>query len=97
MEIWRLSAERLIALVVVAINIVLAMLFAVVSKNLAALVAFTLLLSLPGLAMIWFREGLSVTGFDRGVLRQSPPLMVDVIGWLFLIGLPVIYLYGFLP
>ena len=47
--------------------------------------------------MIWFREGLSVIGFDRGVSRDSPPLLIDAVGWLFLIGLPVIFLYGLLP
>ena len=97
MELWRLSVERLVALAVVAVNVVLAMMFAVVSQNRGTVAGLTVLLSLPGLAMIWFREGLSVTGFDRGVLRQSPPLMIDVIGWVFLVGLPAIYLYGFLP
>jgi hypothetical protein len=47
--------------------------------------------------MIWFREALSVTGFDRGVLHDSPPLFIDLIGWLFLFALPVIFLYKLLP
>jgi hypothetical protein len=31
------------------------------------------------------------------VLRESPPLFIDVIGWLFLVLLPVIFLYKLLP
>jgi hypothetical protein len=76
---------------------VVALLCSKVSQKLGIVAGSAFLLSLPGLAIIWFREGLSATAFDRGVMRESPPLFVDVIGWLFLIALPIIFLGGFLP
>jgi hypothetical protein len=92
-----LTTERIVALVIVALNVLAAAFFSTVSPNpgLVAMAAFGL--SIPGLAMIWFRDALSVTGFDRGVLRDSPPIFIDVIGWLFLVILPVIFLYKLLP
>jgi hypothetical protein len=97
MNALALTTERIVALVIVALNILAAAFFSTVSPNpgLVAMAAFGL--SLPGLAMIWFRDALSVTGFDRGVLRESPPIFIDVIGWLFLVILPVIFLYKLLP
>jgi hypothetical protein len=97
MDVLALSKERVAALVIVAANVAAAFFFASVSPNVALRSAAALGLCLPGLAMIWFREALSVTGFDRGVLRDSPPVFIDVIGWLFLILLPVIFLYKLLP
>jgi hypothetical protein len=92
-----LTKERLIALIVVALNVVAAVVYSRVSSNRGFIAGSALVLSIPGLAIIWFREALSVTGFDRGVLRESPPIFLDVIGWLFLIALPIIFLAGLLP
>jgi hypothetical protein len=97
MEPLSLTKERLVALVVVVVNIVAAVLYSKVSQKLGIVAGSAFLLSLPGLAIIWFREALSVTAFDRGVGRESPPLFLDVIGWLFLVALPVLFLGGFLP
>ncbi len=97
MDVLALSKERVVALVIVVLNVLAAVLFSSVSRNVGIVAASALGLCLPGLAMIWFREALSVTGFDRGVLRDSPPLFIDVIGWLFLVALPVIFLYKLLP
>ena len=97
MNVLALTTERIVALVVVVLNVVAAVCFSTVSTKIGIVAASALGLSLPGLAMIWFREALSVTGFDRGVLRESPPLFIDLIGWLFLIVLPVIFLYKLLP
>ncbi len=97
MEPATLTKERLVALIVVVLNVAAAVVYSRVSPNWGIVAGSALLLSFPGLAIIWFREALSVTGFDRGVLRESPPLFLDVIGWLFLIGLPIIFLAGFLP
>jgi hypothetical protein len=97
MDVLALTTERIVALVIVVVNVVAAVLFSPVSPNMGLVAASALGLCLPGLAMIWFREALSVTGFDRGVLRESPPLFIDVIGWLFLVLLPVIFLYKLLP
>jgi hypothetical protein len=92
-----LTKERIIALIVVVLNVVAAVVYSRVSLSRGFIAGSALVLSIPGLAIIWFREALSVTGFDRGVLRESPPVFLDVIGWLFLIALPIIFLAGLLP
>jgi hypothetical protein len=97
MEPLTLTTERVIALVVVVLNVVAAILYSKVSQKVGIVAGSALLLSLPGLAIIWFRDALGATAFDRGVMRESPPLFVDVIGWLFLVALPIIFLGGFLP
>jgi hypothetical protein len=96
-DVLALSTERIVALVIVVLNVLAAVLFSSVSPNVGIVAAAALGLCLPGLVMIWFREALSVTGFDRGVLHDSPPLFIDLIGWLFLFALPVIFLYKLLP
>lgn len=48
-------------------------------------------LSLPGLALIWFRDELGATpAFSRGAQRTSPPGLVGAFGWLYLVGLPAL-------
>ncbi|HXY36376.1 MAG TPA: hypothetical protein VEI07_19215 [Planctomycetaceae bacterium] len=97
MDVLALTTERIVALVIVAVNVVAAIFFSTVSPNVGLVAAAAFGLCLPGLAMIWFREALSVPSFDRGVPHDSPPIFIDVIGWLFLILLPVIFLYKLLP
>lgn len=97
MDPLSLTKERIAALVVFIANIVAALIYSKVSKNLGIIAGSACLASLPGLAIIWFRDSLSVTAFDRGVMRESPPVFLGAIGWLFLIGLPIIFLGGFLP
>jgi hypothetical protein len=97
MDTGVLTKERVVALIVVVLNVVAALFYSPVSKNLGIIALSAFVLSLPGLAIIWYREALSVTGFDRGVLRESPPLFIDVIGWLFLVALPIIFLAGLMP
>jgi len=97
MDIASLTKERLVALVVIVAQVALAVAFSHFSATRGTIAGLTVLLSVPGLIMIWFREPLSVIGFDRGVLRDSPPLLIDFFGWLFLIGLPILFLYGLVP
>lgn len=97
MEPLSLTKERLVALVVVVVNVLAANLYSKVSQKLGIIAGSAFLLSMPGLAIIWFRDALSVTAFDRGVKHDSPPLFLSVIGWLFLIALPFIFLGGVLP
>ncbi len=53
-----------------------------------------LLVSLLGLTLIWFAEPLAETGcFSRGVALSSPPLLIEAIGWLFLVGYPVLLVW----
>jgi hypothetical protein len=97
MEPLSLTTERVVALVVVVVNVIAAIFYSKVSQKLGIVAGSAFLLSLPGLAIIWFRDALSVTAFDRGVMHESPPLFIDVIGWLFLVALPIIFLGGFMP
>ena len=97
MDIAALTKERLVALLVVVAQTVAAGIYHKSDAGQVVAAGLGFLLSLPGLVLIWFRESLSVTGFDRGVLRESPPLMIDMLGWLFLLGMPVIFLYGLFP
>jgi hypothetical protein len=97
MEPSSLTKERFAALVVFIANIVAALIYSKVSRNLGIIAGSACIASLPGLTIIWFRDSLSATAFDRGVMRESPPVLLGAIGWLFLIGLPIIFLGGFLP
>ena len=65
-----LTKERVVALVIAAAQVIAAVAFAKVSSNRGILAASALGLTLPGLLLIWFREGLSATAFDRGVMRR---------------------------
>jgi hypothetical protein len=57
-------------------------------------VFMALLVSLLGLTLIWFAEPLAETGcFSRGVALSSPPLMIEAVGWLFLVGYPVLLVW----
>jgi hypothetical protein len=47
--------------------------------------------ALAGLTLIWFAESLGETAcFSRGIAIESPPLLIEAFGWLFLIGYPVL-------
>ena len=50
-------------------------------------------MSLPGMLVIWNKEALSVTGLTRGLRRDSPPSLLDLIGWFFLLVMPILYVY----
>jgi hypothetical protein len=50
-----------------------------------------LLVSFGGLLLVWFAEPLAeVSCFSRGVPHPSPSGLVMVIGWIFLIGYPLL-------
>jgi hypothetical protein len=57
-------------------------------------VFMALLVSLLGLTLIWFADPLAETGcFSRGVALSSPPLMIEAVGWFFLVGYPVLLVW----
>ncbi len=97
MEPLSLTKERVVALVVVVANVVAALVYSKVSQKPGMIAGSAFLLSLPGLEIIWFKDALSVTAFDRGVKQDSPPVFLGGLGWLFLIAAPIIFLGGFLP
>ena len=52
------------------------------------------MMALAGLALIWFAEPLAETScFSRGISHQSPPLLIEAFGWLFLVGYPVLLVW----
>jgi predicted Co/Zn/Cd cation transporter (cation efflux family) len=53
-----------------------------------------LVVSIFGLMLIWFAEPLSETScFSRGVAHSSPPLLIEAIGWLMMIGYPLLLIW----
>jgi hypothetical protein len=88
-----ITADRLISVLVLFIVAAIGAVYLWPSGGPLAggLVAF--LLALPGLSLIWFREELSEqTGFSRGVFRPVPAGLIGAFGWLFLVGLPALFL-----
>jgi FtsH-binding integral membrane protein len=54
-------------------------------------VCVALFVSVFGLILIWFAEPLAETScFTRGVAVSSPPILIEAIGWLFLVGYPLL-------
>ena len=50
--------------------------------------------SILGLTLIWFAEPLAEAScFSRGVALSSPPLLIEAIGWLFLVGYPFLLVW----
>lgn len=51
-------------------------------------------IGLPGIVLIWYRAAPAETAaFARGVLRPSHPALVATFGWLYLLGLAVLFLF----
>jgi hypothetical protein len=82
-------ASRAASLIVAAGYLVFAVQNA--TPTVSALVMFCLALLFP-LALIWFPEqigGLSWWG-TIPITQDSPPFLVSTIGWVFLVGLPLL-------
>ncbi|QDT88767.1 hypothetical protein [Gimesia algae] len=88
-----LTKEKLLAVVVMIVNGILGAVVGDFSDNRLFEAAFATLFSIPGLVIIWKREVLSKTGLTRGILRDSPPVLLDIIGWFFLLVIPILYVY----
>jgi hypothetical protein len=57
-------------------------------------VFIAIVVSLFGLMLIWFAEPLAETGcFSRGIAHSSPPLLIEGIGWLMMIGYPLLLVW----
>ncbi len=85
---------KLLSLVVASAYLALAFSF----KS-GALVGHFVVCLVPALALIWFPEQLgSFTGwYSHGceVKSETPAILVSIMGWIFLLGLPVLaYLLG---
>ena len=89
----RLSKERIITLLVVIANGILGATIGNFSDSRLWEATFAVLMSLPGMVVIWNKEALSVTGLTRGLRRDSPPSLLDLIGWFFLLVMPILYVY----
>jgi len=89
-----ITTDRLLSAVVLVIVAVLGALYLWPAGGLLAGGLGAFLLALPGLLLIWFREELSEkTGFARGIFRPAHPGLVAAFGWLFLVGLPGLFLF----
>jgi hypothetical protein len=57
-------------------------------------VFIALVVSLFGLMLIWFAEPLAESGcFSRGIPHPSPPLFIEALGWLMLVGYPLLLVW----
>jgi hypothetical protein len=57
-------------------------------------VFIALVVSLFGLMLIWFAEPLAETNcFSRGIAHSSPPLLIEAIGWLMMVGYPLLLVW----
>ena len=88
-----LTKERIITLLVVIANGILGATIGKFSDSRLWEATFAVLMSLPGMLVIWNKESLSVTGLTRGLRRDSPPSLLDLIGWFFLLVMPILYVY----
>ena len=90
-----ITLDRLLALIVAIGNGILGGWLGHFSESLVQGAGLALLLSLPGLAIIWFRESLQdrELAFPRGVRGESPPVLLALVGWVFLLAIPVFYIY----
>tara|TARA_R110002111_G_scaffold2705_4_gene17927 strand:- start:11499 stop:11780 length:282 start_codon:yes stop_codon:yes gene_type:complete len=88
-----MEKEKLIALIVVIANGILGAVVGNFSDSRLTEAGFAVLMSLPGLVIIWNKEALSVIGLIRGLRRDSPPSLLDLVGWFFLLVMPLLYVY----
>jgi hypothetical protein len=90
-----ITLDRILsALVFLTVGVLGATLFNPFESHAAGAV-LAALLALPGALLIWFSEDIGeFAGFSRGVFRASPPALVMVLGWLFLLGLPLLYAWA---
>jgi len=50
-----------------------------------------ILVAILGMGLIWFAEPLGeISSFSRGIPHTSPPLMIEIFGWMLLVGYPVV-------
>ena len=89
------TLDRWLALAVTLINGVLGGVLGHFSESRWREAGLAVLLSLPGLAVIWFRDSLqdSELAFPRGVRNASPPGLLAFLGWLWLLAIPILYVY----
>lgn len=85
------TKDKLASLAFFAVMVVLAVVFLPALQVPGYGLFVALVISLAGLILIWFAEPLAEAGcFSRGVALSSPPLLVEAIGWLFLVGYPLL-------
>ena len=87
----KMSVDKVLALVVTAANPAIGALY--MSDNPGKAAGIALLLSFPGLVVIWHRQSLGQTTFARGIARRSPPGLVGAIGWLYLLVFPLLFVF----
>lgn len=88
-----IALDKMISLMVFAI-VAVVMLVAYPMGSFAVSLVVAVAICAPGLVLIWFPEALGEIGcFARGVAHTSPPALIAAIGWVFLVGYPVLLAY----
>ena len=86
-----ISKDKIAALVAFAIVEVTAPLYfrSVGMPDMGFFVAFVF--AVFGLALVWFAEPLGeIACFSRGIAHTTPPVMIEAMGWILLIGYPLL-------
>ena len=85
------TKDKIASLLVFAILVVASVMSVRVGGMPGFTLFFGLLITALGLTLIWFAESLGeIACFTRGIAIHSPPLMIEAIGWMFLLGYPVL-------
>jgi hypothetical protein len=88
-----ITIDRIISLVVFAVVAAVMLAFYPMGSASLSLVIASVI-CIPGLVLIWFPEPLGEIGcFARGVVHTSPPALIAAIGWIFLVGYPLLLAY----
>src|SRR4051794_7470126 len=86
-----LTKDKLASLVVFAIVALLSVFYLRPVAMLGVGVFVALVVALLGMALIWFAEPLGeVASFSRGVPHPPPPLLIEIFGWILLVGYPLV-------
>ncbi|MGE3315734.1 MAG: hypothetical protein AB7O26_11530 [Planctomycetaceae bacterium] len=87
------TINRLISVVVFA-AVSIAMLVLHPAGGPALSLMLTVMFCLPALLLIWFPELFGEAAcFSRGIAHSSPPGLIVAMGWLFLLGYPLLVAY----
>jgi hypothetical protein len=88
-----ITYDRLVSLAVFAAVAVVMLAFYPMESAVLSVIVATVICA-PGLVLIWFPEPLGEIGcFARGVVHDSPPALIAAIGWVFLVGYPLLLAY----
>jgi hypothetical protein len=88
-----ITKDQLAAVVVFILNGVAGAAFGGFAASPLAAGIWVLVLSTPGLFIIWCRDVLAFSGPSTGYMRPSSPGIVAGLGWVYLVAIPLFFVY----